>query len=289
MSIAREQRLHPRIRLERNVCCYLDGARFDSRTWDLSAGGMLLRLEDPDSVPLNGLVGLVFPVAGDTVRTCFLFGRVVRRQQTPLPGVGLKWESACTLSPPEVLADFLHRLLGIVARDIPQEPTGRGTQTKSVYRFGGNMAAVAPGTRHPEPVPGPAEGAGKAHGAITQGLLRPDVQVAASVPANLTCEGVEVPVRLVRLGLKRVFADTPFAPIDRSGQVSLRFAVLSKDERATIACQCIVWKLSDGKSGTPRGLELEIVACDEGSSAGIYARFLRWMYFRSLAGIREPG
>ncbi|MBM4388257.1 MAG: PilZ domain-containing protein, partial [Deltaproteobacteria bacterium] len=184
-------------KLEKDVFCYIDGARLDARSEDISAGGMFLKTEASDSIPHGSLIGLVFEFKSSTDNTTFLFGRVVRKQESPLKGAGLRWEKAVTVGTPEQLAQFLAKMLQIEDAEIRQEDAGKKGLKKSVYHFPG-----------PEKVQPPKQ-------VTTQFLRKPDAAAAA--------QGLKISeTDLSRLNVQVVHTEQPkagrYAPMNISGE-----------------------------------------------------------------------
>ncbi len=109
-----ERRLFPRREFRAGVYAYVDGRRYDARSENISAGGMLLATAE--DIPLGHTIALVFKsrsgkkTSGEKGVKCgagvkgepvHLVGRVMRKQVSPVPGVGLRRVRAMTDAQPE--------------------------------------------------------------------------------------------------------------------------------------------------------------------------------------------
>jgi len=129
-----DKRIHARRLLEEDIYCYLDGQRFDANSRDISAGGLFLRTER--DVPLGSVLAVVFRTdEGEGGAPIFLLGMVVRRQLTPIPGIGLAWTRATTTGRRPMLARFLATKMEVVSGAITQERYGPRAQTRFVHHF----------------------------------------------------------------------------------------------------------------------------------------------------------
>jgi hypothetical protein len=130
-----DRRQHPRRPFEAEVLCYIDGNRLDSRTADISTGGLFLRTPRFENFPAGAIVALVFEDTGVPPGTAFLFARVMRHQAGANPGVGLHWERAVCAGSPLPLQRVVNRLFGfadvpVTSRELPE----RGL-TQFIFRF----------------------------------------------------------------------------------------------------------------------------------------------------------
>ena len=139
-----ERRTTARRELDEDVYCYIESARHDARTRDISAGGMFLSSDE--DIPMGSLVAMVFRFqASSGSSPVFLMGRVVRRQGPPRAGVGLCWERAVCSGPPVLLALFLRSTLGVTADDIVRRPIGRNREVMSLHVFDPPPSSASPG------------------------------------------------------------------------------------------------------------------------------------------------
>ncbi|NOZ02505.1 MAG: PilZ domain-containing protein [Deltaproteobacteria bacterium] len=151
MASFENKRKYPRTVVEKKVHCYIEGARLDAITANISNGGMFLKTANIRDIPLDSLVGLVFrsSAAGQTT---FLFGNVVRKQTLPIEGVGLKWEKAVTIGDRDQLARFLKDMFNIADPIISEEAGDAHRPPKRVFRFAsldrgtpGGLSAIGKG------------------------------------------------------------------------------------------------------------------------------------------------
>jgi hypothetical protein len=139
-----DRRRFPRRAYDEQVYCYLECGRVRGRPADISLGGIFLKLEPEENVPLGSTVGLVFDRRQGLSQPAYLLAVATRVQDQPLKGIGLAWERAVTAAEPTELAQFLSSLFGIRA-DVLERlvVTGRGRQ-RSLFVF---AALGLPGAR----------------------------------------------------------------------------------------------------------------------------------------------
>ncbi len=124
---------------EYNVTCFIDGAKLEAKVLDISRGGVFIGTDASRPVPIGALAGVVF--ANDKVRvaTTFLFGRVVRRQESPSRGFAVRWEKAVSAGKATELSGFLSDLLNIENPEVEQEVVGAsssgGSISRCIFRF----------------------------------------------------------------------------------------------------------------------------------------------------------
>ena len=128
-----DQRVYPRKTHREEIYCYLDGDRFDAGSGDISAGGLFLKTKR--DIPIGFCVAMVFKKGLDILSPVYLLGRIVRKQEEPVPGVGLQWTKAITDSPTPYLAEFLHSRMGLESPQVTREYPSDGGKKRSVYRF----------------------------------------------------------------------------------------------------------------------------------------------------------
>jgi len=132
-----------------DVTCYIDGAKLEAHVLDISRGGVFVRTDTSRPVPVGALAGIVFVPEKVKIATTFMFGRVVRRQDTPVRGFGIRWEKAVSAGRPEELSEFLKALVDLEDVTIEQEVVGTsssgGSISRCVYRFPEQPSAI-PGT-----------------------------------------------------------------------------------------------------------------------------------------------
>ncbi len=164
-----DRRQFQRRPFDSEVLCYIDGNRLDSRTADISTGGLFLHTQRYQNFPAGAIVGLVFEDTGVPPGTAFLFARVVRHQETPRPGVGLHWERAVCAGSPLPLKRVVNRLFGFEDIDVASREIAERGLTQYVFRFppspdsvvaqAGSPSSMArpkeppPAVRTPEPPP----------------------------------------------------------------------------------------------------------------------------------------
>lgn len=281
-----ERRVHPRKLLGEDMYCYIDGARLDAASLDVSAGGMFLTT--PQDVPVGATVALVFKLHDrENSSPVYLIGRVARKQKTPFKGLGLVWEKA-TAEDGEHLHGFVKSVLGIETGTAVEETHGPGDRPMSVFRFDPAALedtaeledepaeqAVPDSTRldaETSPKPGP----------MTIRMQADDIRVPAATPGAMKVGSQAVPVTVTSLGPDSAFVRTDLAPVSGSAAVQLEISVKTKHGPKAVVFRCRVKAIDEGAAtGTP-GIELEFASVDEGEHEGILQRYLRWLHFRSL-------
>ena len=174
-----ERRRYERFTVEEEIFCYIGGERVEASRRDISVGGVFIRTPYAQKVAPGTVVGLVFQSYRGQERPVYLFGRVVRQQGAPDPGLGIQWEHAVTLGTPARLAAFLGETLKIQNLSVRIEPMGEG-RFRSIYVFPGAPKSPPPlpdDLRQADPLlsplrqgppPGPP-------GALSQMIRRSDV------------------------------------------------------------------------------------------------------------------
>jgi hypothetical protein len=167
-----EQRQYPRHRYEDEFYCYLDGSRFDARSLDISAGGLFLKTQQ--EVPAGASIALVFKDQKDpSAAPVFLVGEVMRRQEVPVPGIGLRWHRAVTEGTAARLEIFLTLRMGLLPGPIASEPHGVRGGMRHVYYFARPPHSEKLGPNYPvqpqrkpssSPPPSPSFAAGRPAG-----------------------------------------------------------------------------------------------------------------------------
>ena len=120
-----ERRRHPRKARRIPFYCYVNGARFDSDSVDISEGGTLLKTED--DIPMDATV-LVVPRSNIRRRghagearagRVVLVGKVVRKHGGDAPGVGVRWVKCVSRDGLDALHTLLSLLLDIFPSSLP--------------------------------------------------------------------------------------------------------------------------------------------------------------------------
>jgi hypothetical protein len=120
-------------------------------------------------------------------------------------------------------------------------------------------------------------------GAISTQIDARQVRIATNLDATLSFEGLNVPTRLLQVGVASMFAETRVMPVDAAGaDVSVAVDVPTPEGRVPVICRCKVMSVDPGTMGVP-GLDLAIIDVQEGRNKGIYMRFLKWLHFNNLA------
>lgn len=232
-----DRRRHERAPLDEGVYCYIDGSRFDTRSNDVSEGGLFLRTDA--QIPVGGLIALVFrPEFNPDSPPIFLVGQVVRQQQTPVAGVGLQWVRAVTESPRLELAHFLVRKLGVKEPSVGLQEHGPNREMRSVFEF--PLAPVPPEpidktSDQPDlagasslPEAPSAEQPGEAPGPMTATVTSTATPVAANLEALTVLDGKRQRCRIAGLNLERLLLHVQDKPDAYSESIPVIFTLPSK-------------------------------------------------------------
>ncbi|MFH1530714.1 MAG: PilZ domain-containing protein [Pseudomonadota bacterium] len=132
-------------RQERSVefFCYINGQRFDSTTFDISAGGVFLRTDHALDV---GVTAIVAPKGErDRVTTqgnapavdigAVLVGLVVRKQEEPVRGVGIQWVRCVSRNGIQAVFDLLAFYLGLFPASLPMPMPSVAAADSVAYDF----------------------------------------------------------------------------------------------------------------------------------------------------------
>jgi Tfp pilus assembly protein PilZ len=319
-----EQRQFQRYALAEKMYCYIDGARFDARSQDISAGGLFIRT--PRQVPMGAHIALVFKDSNDPDGApVFLVGKVMRRQSEPTPGIGLRWERATTEGSAARLELFLTLRMGILPTNIQRETYGPRREVRNAFYFSGEESATpAPkGRRLGDPRPlqertpqvreePPFRVVEPAHVVRSDGQLEkleptplPEhvVRLSDGTPGPLSCilqrgdslapvtldarvsvAGTEVPAKIRGMSVKTMFLTGVEGLNAASPPFQVVFRLPARADWATITCDCRVLFVDSGDGQRPGGLEVEIDRYDEGDAKGILWTYLKWVTFRQIRG-----
>jgi len=323
MATAEEKRKYPRWNLDKKIFCYLDGNRLDARSGNISLGGMFLCTDQATNMPLNSLVGLVFRSHESAQNTTFLFGKVVRKQEFPDVGVGLMWDKAVSVGPPELLTAFLKRLFNIAQPLIMEKTAGPEGKNKSIFKFSSLEKEIPLSTAIPgeppesasdrsqkgptvtsdemeqldeqevriEHTPAPdyvLEGnrlphSDKHQGAITGMIHRSDLRAPTSQPGTLNTDGAEIDVTITHIGLDGLFVEVPLISANQGVDASVRFEITTRNGIIPITCNCRIAAVDDGSIWGTPGMNLEFTDVNEGEYQGILKRYVKWLHFNNLS------
>lgn len=298
------RRRYARKELKEEVYCYVAGERLDANTSDISLGGMFVETDQAEMVEIGEIVGLVFQSWPGQEHPIYLFGHAVRRQMEPIPGVGIHWETAATLSSPGKLNDFFRQLFGIEGVQVRMETAGPGGQMRSVYVFPEAETGQTPvfpednkeGSEEPKPLTSGTAPAyvsagerlqhSKRPGAMTGMIRRRELETNVSIEAriHLIKEMRKFQVEIRRMDANGLFVATPSAARQAGGPVAIELKIRVQAGLIPVTCHCAVEKTEDGSGALPSGLHLIIRKLDEGRHKGIYGRYLKWLHFRTLSG-----
>jgi hypothetical protein len=282
MKQGADRRIHHRWEAKDAIYGYVDGARFAAKSEDLSSGGLFI--ETKDDVPIGALISLVFrQQVKSEPPPIFLIGRVMRRQQTPIQGIGLRWEKAVFAGATSALRRFLVDHLRLVDPAIVTLTGARG-EARAVHHF--SALPLAPATQPNAEVPEtirrgdvPLDA-----GPVTARITRKSALAPANVPARISLDGEEEEISLLALGVKGMYTSAPpTLVVIPDVEVTVTLSVRTRTGVAEIACLCLVTRFDDGDEDTPETLDLEILDVKEAKGhIGLLSRYVRWLHFNAL-------
>lgn len=276
-----ERRRYERRPLRQETYCYIDGVRLDGVALDASPGGMFVTIPDPAEVEVASPVALVFKAMHGLSEPVFLFGRVVRGQMTPVPGIGVAWVRAVGSGPASEMAALLHDVFGVEDPDLVRVTTSDG-RTRNVYAFANAPPSDAfldraASTRRMRPVnPG-------SQGVVSRQIARAYAGAPAAIEAVLTVDGQSFRGVIRRLGVSGMSVETRRSLKRADQNVFVRFEIPAADGVAVVSCTCRLLGASAAswEGATPMVL-LEILDLDEGGRHGIVERYVKWLHLRGM-------
>ncbi len=133
----RERRKHERVDRRLGLVCYLDGQRFDAETVDFSAGGGFVGTQDDIPVGRVVLVSMSRKKMGKG--PILIAGHVVRRQEEPICGIGLRWIKCISMAGLDELIEFLAQFLDIFPAKLPLPPPDLAQDEPVGYNFSSRL------------------------------------------------------------------------------------------------------------------------------------------------------
>ena len=275
-----DRRNYERRLLGEDMYCYIDGARLDAASLDISQGGLFLTTVQ--DIPMGAVVALVFKlhqrVGSPPV---YMVGRVVRKQTEPYRGIGLHWLKAVA-EHTESLEQFLTELLGMTKPIILSEGLGPLGEDMAVHYFPdvpahseSAIVGTVPDSNSlapTSPEPGP----------MTLKFKDDEQRAPADVDACLKVGDLTATVRVINLGRRAIFARSAFVPIAVEEPLEVQLTIPRKGGSAILSCNCRVVHVHNGDESDPPGLEMRILSVDEGNYAGLLERYLRYLRFKAL-------
>ncbi len=281
--------------------CYIDGDRFDTVSVGISPSGVFL--ETMAKVRRGAIVMLVpkneaahdFPV--------MLIGRVIRRQRPPeAPGYGVQWLRCLTKRGMEAIYHFIASYPEFSQLTLPfADPDVMRAQVVG-YDFVANRfyvpsvpgkgAPVPPSPFVPEPLtppplarPTPPADFSRSQedGAVTKALKVMHEQIPVSIATSIIVHGEELFGTVVMMSLTTLFVSTAARQIAVGDEVRIRLPVSLAERETIVELLCRVDKLGPHLAlagGT--GLHLTITAIDESKRAGLFERYVKYLYYQML-------
>ena len=138
-----DRRKHERAERAMEFFCYINGQRFDSTTFDISAGGVMLRTDYELEI---GTTAIVAPkgerdraaTAGNAPAVdmgAVLVGVVVRKQDEPVHGVGIEWVRCVSRNGIQAVFDLLAFYLGMFPAALPMPMPSVAAADSVAYDF----------------------------------------------------------------------------------------------------------------------------------------------------------
>jgi PilZ domain len=282
-----ERRLSKRWEHVGDVFCYINGVRFDAKSEDVSAGGMFLAT--PINVPKGTKVAMVFRDQGDLdLPPVFLIGIVMRIQTGEHLGLGLAWETAITEGPDLSLRYFLNRVLKLDG-EINRRLTPKGV-SKAVFSF------LPPGK--PSPIENLEQESGepaaeelikersiKGDGPLTKIVQKAQDWVHCGLAVKLDSSHGELSGKIEMMGRKRMYVHLKSVPLELKEELTATLTLTTARGDRLIKISCRVENVICTSPGGVGAVELEYWAYidDDKESEGIFARYIRWLYFRAYS------
>jgi hypothetical protein len=293
-----DRRVHPRRSLEENVYGYVDGRRIDARTADISAGGAFLASRQAASVPKGALLGVVFQDESSVRHRIFLFGRVVRHEDFPRPGIGLCFERAVTAGPRTELVAFLVNVVG-VTRTLAELNTGDDEGgNRRVFVFPARSTESSPEADKPPPTrptaplqraavlqeyaPTPTATPKRPAGPMTQQITVDGLRARTDLMAIIEGGLRPFPATVSMLGVKGATLEIENALTGRLDDVGLTLDIPIRDASVPLRCRCQVTSIEPAKGGALR-VDVTFRSVDEGGTPGVLQAYVRWLFQRSMA------
>jgi hypothetical protein len=299
MQPSSDRRVHPRRALEESVFGYLDGRRIDAKTANISAGGVFVASRQAFSVPKGVLLGLVFQDQSTVRHRVFLFGRVVRHEEFPVPGVGLAFERAVTASPRAELVAFLMNVLGISRAEAETNTTDDEGGNRRVFVFDTGPTLSNSDVRPGEPRPAAplkraavlqeygttkAPDPARRPGPMTQQISVDGLRARTDLVGILDAGSRPFPVTVTNLGVKGATLDLETTLAGTLDDVALALDIPIRDASVPVRFRCRVEAIRARPDGA---LTIEVVfrSCDEGSTPGVLQAYVRWLFQRSMSSV----
>jgi|GEM_PF-1403705 len=301
MSDPADRRVHPRRQLEETVYGYVDGRRIDARTADISAGGVFIASRQATSVPKGALLGIVFQDESAVRHRVFVFGRVVRHEDFPRPGLGLAWERAVTAGPRHELLVFLMNVIGVSRTQAELNTVEDEGGNRRVFSFPSRATDSAP---EPEPEPStptaplkrasllqeyavpsavpPAEAAQRRPGPMTQQITVDGLRARTELIAIIDAGARPFPATVIMLGVKGATLELDVPLTGTLDNVELALDIPIKDAAVPLRCRCSVSSIQARPNGSLH-VDLVFRKIDEGTTPGVLQAYVRWLFQRSMA------
>ena len=127
------------------------------------------------------------------------------------------------------------------------------------------------------------DGQAQPPGAVTLELSAQRERIGANLPAALVVSGIVVAGIVTELGFSTLFIQTPYAPVDPERQeVDVRFEIPVRGNPRPVTCSCTLFDTRVDCDADRVGLDLSVVALDEGEATGVLQRYVKWLFHRSI-------
>lgn len=292
-----DRRSHPRRQLEETVYGYIDGRRIDARTADISAGGVFLASRQATSIPKGALLGIVFQDESAVRHRVFVFGRVVRHEDFPRPGVGLAWERAVTAGPRAELVAFLMNVVGVTRTQAELNTSDDEGGNRRVFTFPSRATEPAADAEPTPSVPTAplkrssvlqeyttpsAPGGPRRPGPVTQQVTVDGLRARTDLMAIIDAGARPFPATVSMLGVKGATLELDVALTGKLDDVELALDIPIRDAAVPLRCRCSVSSIQARPNGS---LSVDVVfrKIDEGTTPGVLQAYVRWLFQRSMA------
>lgn len=298
-----EKRQHLRILKRVDFYCYVDGQRFDSASVDVSAGGAFLATDDDLRL---GAVVLIFPKPEKGMENpAMLVGRVMRRQQAPRVGLGVRWDGCISRRGVQGISDFLADYLELETASLPDADSRVASSQAVAFDFSKGrfyipslselpdleqMAATGQvdpvgwaglAMPQPEALVAPSRfSRSEESGAITTILSRQRGRLPVSVAVQLLVSDIKYEGRITALGITSVYISMPQPAEVRSGQVTVFFPVPVEQPPIMLRLQCDILRVERPTRVDIGGLDLAIRMVEQRLHPGLFERYVKFLFYR---------
>lgn len=303
-----DKRQSPRRPLNERVFAYVDGARVDVESSNVSRGGLFVKTRRAEEIPLGARLVLVFHSPDALRHKIFLVAQVRRHQTAPVMGVGLSWEKAITPGSAQALATFLNKILDIRVEVIEAKIVPETGGSRHVYFFDpeppgseraaddpirvvvGGPTTPAPTDAMPQwtPPPPPPDAEDVAPGEednepLTEQVHMDRLLAPAQVQAALQVAGHLLRGVVTSLGVYSFVFETDMMVGGPFDDVSVLLTIPVRGASHEIECRCRMTTIIPKTVPGHVSLEFDFIHVDEGPTVGVLHAYVRWLHATSVA------